>query len=216
LRGLPTFYHKLALLPPARTRSFFELKEEDHLYLCSQAPFKLHPSFDAVLAEILGADPSGRLLFVRSQNPQWTHQLLRRFHRSLPGLVNRIQFMPHQSGRDYMHLLAACDVLLDSTHFGGGNTHFKAFAVGAPVVTLPGAFARSRVASACYRKMGVLDCIAADEADYVRIAVRLGTDVPWREEIRRRIREASSVLYEDMSVVRELEQFFIRAVNQGT
>jgi protein O-GlcNAc transferase len=215
LRSLPTYYHKLSLLPPARTRRFFGLEDDDHLYLCSQAPFKLHPSFDAMLGKILRADPRGRLLFIRGQNPQWTHQLLRRFHRSLPGLMDRISFIPHQSGRDYMHLLTVCDVLLDSTHFGGGNTHFKAFTVGAAVVTLPGAFARSRVASACYRKIGVLDCIAADEADYVRIALRLGTDAPWRDEIRRRIREASPVLFEDDSVVRELEQFFVQATSQN-
>ncbi len=214
LRGLPTYYHKVGLLPPARSRQFFGLEEDDHLYLCSQAPFKLHPSFDSVLADILRADPHGRLLFIRGQNPQWTHQLLRRFHGSMPGLEDRINSLPHQSGRDYLHLLNVCDVLLDSTHFGGGNTHLKAFAVGVPVVTMPGAFARGRVASACYRKMSILDCIATDEADYVRIAVRLGTDAQWREEIRRRIRAASPVLFEDLSVVRELEQFFVQAISQ--
>ena len=117
--------------------------------------------------------------------------------------------------QDYLHLLAACDALLDTTHFGGGNTTYKAFSVGAPLVTLPGAFARGRVTSACYRKMGVLDCIARDRADYVRIALRLGTDRAWREQVRSRIRNARTVLFENAGVLRELEQFFVEAVQQA-
>ena len=216
LKSLPTHYYAPAFFPPAKTRQHFGLSEEDHLYMCPQAPFKLHPDYDVILRNILRADPRGRLLFIRSQNPEWTAQLLVRFRRSMPDVADRIQFLPHQGGQDYLHLLAVCDVLLDTTHFGGGNTTYKAFSVGAPIVTLPGKFARGRVTSACYRKMGVLDCIAADEEDYVRIAVRLGTDATWRQDMKSRIEAARDVLYEDTEVLRELEEFFAAAVeNKG-
>jgi len=209
LHGLPTYYHAPAFFPPAKSRAHFGLDEQSHLYLCSQAPFKIHPDFDALLDEILRADPLGRVLFIHSQNPQWTHQLRRRLRRSLPKEFDRIQFLPHQRGQDYLHLLNVCDVLLDSTHFGGGNTHLKAFSVGAAVVTLPGAFARSRVATACYRKMGIDDCIAADRQEYVRIAVRLGADRQWRQQIHARILDKRHVLFEDAGILRELERFFV-------
>jgi len=215
LRGLPTYYYAPAFFPPAKTRQHFGLAEDDHLYMCPQAPFKVHPDYDALLGEILRADPRGRVLFIRSQNPEWTPQLLARFRRTLPDTVERIQFLPHQGGQDYLHLLAVCDVLLDTTHFGGGNTTFKAFSVGAPIVTLPGEFARGRVTSACYRKMGVLDCIAADRQDYVKIALRLGTDPGWRQEVKSRIEAARGVLYEDAGLLRELEQFFLEATAQA-
>jgi len=213
LRNLPTYYYAPAFFPPAKTRRDFGLDDGEHLYLCSQAPFKVHPDFDGFLGDILRGDPRGRVLFIRGQDPNWTHQLVRRFQRTLPREVERIQFLPHQGGQAYLHLLNVCDALLDTTHFGGGNTAFKAFAVGAPIVTLPAAFARGNVTSACYRKMGVLDCIASDRADYVRIALRLANDRPWRDDMCGRIRSARGVLFENPEVLRELEQFFALAVS---
>jgi protein O-GlcNAc transferase len=208
LKSLPTFYYAPAFFPPAKTRKHFGLAEDEHLYMCPQAPFKVRPDYDDLLRGILRADPRARILFIRSQNPEWTAQLLSRFRRSFPGEMERIQFLPHQGGQDYLHLLAVCDVLLDTPHFGGGNTTFKAFSVGAPIVTMPGAFARSRVTTACYRKMGIVDCIAADAEDYVKIAVRLGTDRAWRQNVKSRIEAARRVLYENPGVLRELECFF--------
>jgi protein O-GlcNAc transferase len=215
LRNLPTFYYAPAFFPPAKTRRDFDLNDDDHLYMCSQAPFKVHPDFDAWLGDILRADPRGHILMIRGHEPNWTHQLLRRFQRSLPDVAPRIRFLPHQGGQAYLHLLNVCDVLLDTTHFGGGNTAFKAFSVGAPIVTTPCAFARGNVTTACYRKMGVVDCVAADRADYVRVAVRLANDRPWRDAVCGRIQAARRVLFENAEILRELEQFFVEAVVQS-
>jgi predicted O-linked N-acetylglucosamine transferase (SPINDLY family) len=59
--------------------------------------------------------------------------------------------------------------------------------------------------------MGVLDCVAGDPADYVRITVRLGTDRAWKQEVRAKIRASRQAIYEDAEVLRELEQFFLEA-----
>lgn len=215
LRGLPTYYYAPAFFPPAKPRAHFGLAEDEHLYLCSQAPFKVHPDYDAMLGEILRRDDRGRVFFISSQNPEWTHQLRRRMRRNLGREFDRIGFLPHQGGQDYLHLLNVCDVLLDTTHFGGGNTHLKAFSVGTPVVTLPGAFARSRVATACYRKMEISECVAADTEDYVRIAHRLGRDREWNQHIRERIKNARHVLFEDSGILRELEKFFAEVTGRS-
>ena len=80
MRNLPTFYHPPALASPAKSRDYFGLAKDENLYLCPQAPFKVHPDYDLLLGEILRSDPRGRVLFVRSQNPSWTRiKLLRRF-----------------------------------------------------------------------------------------------------------------------------------------
>jgi predicted O-linked N-acetylglucosamine transferase (SPINDLY family) len=215
LHTLPVYYYSPAFFPPAKKRSHFGLSEDEPLYLCPQAPFKLLPDFDAFLGGILRADPRGRLLIVRSHNPRWTDLLLRRFRRTLVDVFERINFLPHQGGQDYLHLLNVCDAILDSTPFGGGNTTYKAFSVAAPVVTLPGQFARGRVTYACYHKMGILDCVAANPDEYVRIAVRLGNDPVWRKEIRARIAAARAVLFENVAAVRELECFFVDAVERA-
>jgi predicted O-linked N-acetylglucosamine transferase (SPINDLY family) len=211
LKSVPTYYYPPALFPPMKTRLDFGLKEENHLYLCPQAPFKIHPDYDAVLGEIVRKDPVGQVLFVRSHNPSWTRLLRRRLRRTLPDVVNRIRFFPHQRTQDYLKLINVCDVLLDTFPFGGGVTSYKAFTVGAPIVTLPGPFARNRITYSCYRKMGVLDCVAQDASDYVRIAVRLANDRAWRQEIRAKILAAHKAIYEDTGVVQELERFLLEA-----
>src|SRR5262249_21199605 len=110
---------------------------------------------------------------------------------------------------------AVADVLLDTFPFCGGNTSYEAFAVGTPVVTLPSRLLRGRLTQALYQQMGVLDCIASSPEDYVRIAVRLGTDALWRAEIRDRILAQSDRVFDDLSVVRELEQFLVSAVERA-
>jgi predicted O-linked N-acetylglucosamine transferase (SPINDLY family) len=62
--------------------------------------------------------------------------------------------------------------------------------------------------------MDVPDLVAQDAADYVRLAVRLGTDRDFREEMRRRIGAASAVLFDDVAVVREVEQFLLAAAGE--
>jgi len=56
---------------------------------------------------------------------------------------------------------------------------------------------------------------AVDEPDYVRRAVRLGTDPVWREQVRSKILAANGVLYENPAVLPELEQFFVEAVGKA-
>ena len=45
--------------------------------------------------------------------------------------------------------------------------------------------------------LGATDLIAADRDDYLRIAVRLGTDAEWRTEQRRRIEGGRGRLFDD-------------------
>jgi predicted O-linked N-acetylglucosamine transferase (SPINDLY family) len=71
---------------------------------------------------------------------------------------------------------------------------------------------RGRITYALYNKMGVTDCVAADAAHYVDLAVGLGTDPGRRAAVAAAIRAASPVLFEDAAAVRELEGFFRAAV----
>ena len=49
--------------------------------------------------------------------------------------------VPHD---DYQRVNLACDAMLDTLHWSGGNTTLDALACGLPVVTLPGAFMITR------------------------------------------------------------------------
>jgi protein O-GlcNAc transferase len=208
LRNLGTlaYYHR----PQAPGGKTFDLTGT--LYLCPQALFKLHPSFDPMLGEILRSDRSGRLVLLEGRSGHWRRQLQARFERSFPDVADRVQFLPRQSGSDFTSLVAACDVMLDTPHFNGMNTSLEAFAVGTPVVTLPSGLQRGRHTSGMYRRMGFSECVAKNDDDYVRLALRLGRDAQYRQSVAEQIRQRSGVLFEDPQVVREFERFFTEVV----
>ena len=214
LKAMSNFFDRPRLASPPKSRTDLGLDEEAHLYVCVQALFKIHPDFDKILGEILHADPHGRVVLFHGQSDHWTELLSQRLRQSIPEEWSRIQFLPGLRFNDYLHLLAISDVLLDTIHFGGGTTSFQALGIGTPVVTLPGQFMRGRSAYACYRKMGVWDCVANTPQEYVQIAVRLGTEPVWRENVKAKILAANHVLFGDIETVRELEQFFVAAVEK--
>ncbi len=195
-----------------KTRRDFGWSDQAHVYACLQAPFKLHPDDDAVFAQILRRDPLGTLVLLEGLSPNWSALLRARFARSIGDVAGRIQFVPQQPPPDFSRLLAAVDVLLDPLHFSGGDTSYQSFAVGTPIVTLPGEFLRSRITYALYRAMGIECCVAHSAEDYVARAVRLGTDEAWRRHVRSQILAANHAIYEDPSGVRALEEFLVGRV----
>ena len=71
---------------------------------------------------------------------------------------------------------------------------------------------RSRHAYGILKMMGVTETIAQDEAEYIEIAVRLGLDTNWRQDIVRKIYERQSWLYDDRTCVTALESFYKKVV----
>jgi predicted O-linked N-acetylglucosamine transferase (SPINDLY family) len=110
-----------------------------------------------------------------------------------------------------LHLLG--NAFLDTISWSGGVTTFEAVACSLPVVTLPGELMRARHSYAILTQLGVTETIARDRADYVDIAVRLGLDRRWRQDIVNRTVDGYSGLYSDTRSVRALEDFYRRVVN---
>jgi protein O-GlcNAc transferase len=214
LKDLPTlaYYYWPSVPEQTADRARFGFGETDHIYLCPQTLFKLHPQFDYVLADILRRDPRGRVVLIRGHCEQWRVKLTERFRRVAPDVAQRIVFIPERPLPEFMQLLQAADVILDTIHFNGMNSSLEALAVGTPVVTLPKSLQRGRHTQAMYRKMEIPDCVAADEGSYVDIAVQIATDRGYRGELKRTILERRSVLYENSAVTREFERFFATAV----
>jgi predicted O-linked N-acetylglucosamine transferase (SPINDLY family) len=216
LRQLPTLAYYYRPPPPEAVpdRSVFGLHPDDHVYLCPQTIFKLHPQFDALLAAILRRDPQGIVVLISAQYPEHTQQLRARLSRTLGEIMERVLILERMSYAKYMQLLWVGDVCLDTIHFNGMNTSLEALSVGLPIVTLPGTLHRSRHTQAMYHKLGVADCIAHSGDSYVDIAVRLACDPEFARSVRERIRERSAVLYEDPRVLREFERFFVTALRE--
>jgi protein O-GlcNAc transferase len=209
LPTLPIHYDRPVLAAPAKGRRALGLPATGLLYGCPQTLFKIHPDFDALLASILRRAPEAHLVLLEGQYPHWRELLSRRFERVMPDVTDRIIFLPPMSSSDFLALNAAVDVLLDPIHFGGGNTSYEAFAVGTPIVTLPSRYLKGRITQALYRLMGVESCIAHSPDDYVGLAVRLGAEPAWREEVRQTILASCHRIFEDEAALHALESFFL-------
>jgi predicted O-linked N-acetylglucosamine transferase (SPINDLY family) len=193
-------------------RAAQNLPPDGALYGVLQSLFKLHPDFDAVLADIVARDPAGWLILAEGNDPEWEARLRRRWA-DHPRLNDRALFLPRRPGEAYMSLLADMDVQLDPIHFGSGNTFYDAMALGSPMVTWPGAFARGRIVAAAYAQMGAGQTLVAPGlADYAALAVRVAHD-PNRAALSGELQAAAQThLFRDAAAVRGLEAFFAAAV----
>jgi len=198
---------------PRKNMSDFGLPAGARAYVCVQNLFKLHPDFDALAARLLDHDPNGVAVLVEGKQAYWTELLRARLARVLdPG---RVHFLPRLDYADYLDLLTAADVLLDSPHFSGGNTSYEALSLGAPVVALPGRLAHGRFTLGCYRRLDVLDCVVEDEDGYVSLATELANDPPRRAAIRERLLTARAKLVEDAEAVVEFERALVDLARRG-
>jgi protein O-GlcNAc transferase len=210
LQDLPTlaYYYRPQAPATAARKADWAFKETDHLYVCAQTLFKLHPEFDALLSGILERDANAQVVLIDGQYKGWTARLQQRFTRNMGELARRISFINRMDSSQYLALLGMADVALDTIHFNGMNSSLEALAMGTPVVTLPKHLQRGRHTQAMYRQMEIGDCVARDSQHYIDIAVRIGTEPDYRQSLQRKILQRNAVLYENRRVVTEFERFF--------
>ena len=67
---------------------------------------------------------------------------------------------------------------------------------------------RGRHSYGILKMMGMTETIAQNEAEYVEIAVKLGLDPDWRQDIVRKICDRHTMLYDDRSCITALESFY--------
>jgi predicted O-linked N-acetylglucosamine transferase (SPINDLY family) len=192
-------------------RREFGLPREEHLYLCPQTLFKMHPEFDELWRSILERDAAARIVLIEAPHKYWNETLSARLRRNLGSHADRVIFTRRVDRPAFLRLLGTADVMLDPLHFGGGNTSIQALGLGVPIITLPSGFLRGRLTAGCYRKMKFETCIARSPEDYVDLAVRLGTDAVFNMSVRAEIASRSTALFEDIASVREMERFFRQA-----
>ena len=186
-------------------RATLGLAGEGSAYLCAQSLFKLHPSFDPVLAEILNRDRDAVLHFIEGHRKPWCRRIMARMERLLPGAGKRLRFLPRLSSSDFIRAQALADVVLDTPGFSGGKTSLEAFGVGQPVVAMPSRYLRGRLTHGFYRRMGLDDLVASSLDDYVVKAVRLGVDAGYRAEAKTRVAERAPRLWGTIESLRAFE-----------
>ncbi len=218
LPNISVCYEKPSIPEPTKTRSDFHLREDAVIYLCCQSLFKYLPQFDYIFAQIAQRVPQAQFAFVSFHSTavaaHFKARLKRAFANSGLNSEDYCVVLPKQDWVSYLNLNLVSDIFLDTFSWSGGNTTLEAIACGLPIVTCPGEFMRSRHAYGILKMMGITETIARDEAEYIEIAVRLGLDADWRQEMARKIYERHSWLYDDRTCVTALESFYKQAVLQ--
>lgn len=164
------------------------LSPRDRIYACPVMIYKFHPDIDLQFARILRKDPHAKIVVVGTEG-YWFEALYQRFSDAMPDVVDRIIVLPWLNKQEFFTLIKRADVVLDTVHFGGGNTCLDAFAVGTPVVTQPGRFYRGRATMAKYRQMGIDGLVAGSEQEYVDLAVTTANDASFRSAQNAAIQE---------------------------
>jgi predicted O-linked N-acetylglucosamine transferase (SPINDLY family) len=208
MESLCTYYYNPANFIPKDqeylTRYELGISTNVKMYVCIQSTYKLYPTFDKIINEILVKDPKAQLFLLEqfSLKPQW----MSRMEKVVGHNMNRIHILGRQEFVRYMSYLKEADAIIDPYPFGGCNSSFEAFSLGQAVVTMPGDFINGRFTHGFYKKMGILDMVANTTNEYVELAIRCANDTEWKREVCERILEKQSLLFEEDNSVKTWTQ----------
>jgi predicted O-linked N-acetylglucosamine transferase (SPINDLY family) len=113
---------------------------------------------------------------------------------------------------DYLMINLLSDVYLDTFTWSGGNTSLEAIACNLPIVTCPGEFMRGRHSDSFLKMLGITETIGENVQEYIEIAVRLGLDRVYRQNIAEKISQNQDLLFDDQACVIGLEAFYQQVV----
>lgn len=216
LPGISFPYIPAPLAAPPLDRAAFGLPAAACLYLCLQTPQKYLPADDDLYPRIAEGFPDALFVFLAGGAGLFDMTILQdrlaaAFRARGLDPARHLRFLPHLGPERYQALNAIGDVYLDTPGWSGGNTTLEALQQDLPVVTLPGKVMRARHSAAMLRLVGVEATVARDRDDFVRIAIRLGSDPAWRKAISDKVRTGRPILETDRRSIAALEAFLIEA-----
>jgi protein O-GlcNAc transferase len=146
---------------------------------------KLHEGVFAVWARVLCAVPGSRLLLCAEDDER---ERVRRAFTRAGVSVDRLEFAPRVSRRDYLERFQRIDIGLDTWPFNGATTTLDSTWMGVPVVTLTGPAVLQRAGACIASNLGLPELLARSEEEFVEKASVLAGDLPRLSELRRGLR----------------------------
>lgn len=182
-----------------------------HDFLCAQSLFKIPPHQDHVFAKIIKQTPGRMLSFFAHPITQVTAAFQNRIMHAFKNVGldpdETLRFIAPCDRQKFLCHLAGSRVILDTFEWSGGNTSLETFAMGKPVVTLPGKFMRGRHTSAMISLMSIDELNLGTEDAYIAEAIKLVTDEKYYKDVTVRIEQHSSCLFNDQESIQGLASF---------
>lgn len=216
LPNLAFYYEPLAVKSVGIDRAGLGLKPDDIAFWSGQSLFKYLPQYDEVYARIAAEVPRAKFLFIefmagRAITDMFRARLNRAFAAHGRNWAEHCILLPRLPTEVFVAAIGACDVVLDTPAWSGGNTTLEGLNHGVPIVTWPSGLMRGRVTMAVLQRMGVTETIAETIDDYISIATRLAQDEGWRRSLRDRIAANKHRIYCDPECIAALSDFLEQA-----
>ena len=200
-------------------RADFGLPTEKIVYLCSQSLWKYLPQYDLVWPAIAKEVPNSHFAFFehfgKGTTSKFENRLEKIFAQYNLNWQEYCTIYPKLIYENFLHFNRLCDIFLDSFSWSGGITSIDAISAGLPIVTVPGEFMRGRQAYGILKQIDITETIAQDIDGYIKIAINLGLDPDWRSEICTKITQNAHLLFEDISPIKGLEDFYQKVCPQS-
>jgi len=178
--------------------------------ICPGNLYKYSPQHDWVWVEIAKRVGPCNLIFF-SKNEYWEALFRQRLERIFAQhdmeLSNHMVILPWVSPTQFKSILNQADLYLDSIGFSGFNTAIQAIESGLPIITMRGRFLRGSFASGMLDKLGLNECIAVDEHDYIDKTLKFLDDPTLRSKISSQLTDNGKTLFNDMEPIRAFENF---------
>jgi predicted O-linked N-acetylglucosamine transferase (SPINDLY family) len=191
-------------------RDMFQLPKAARIYGIPGSTLKMSPTMDRIIKGILDKDKEGLIVMLSGKNQDMLDCFIQRASKILTeDDQHRLIILPGLSDvMDFVRLMHAMDVVLDTMPFGGCITTYECFAAGAKcVVTKPGTKLYGRFTFGMYKAMGArlaLENLVADSEEmYIDKAVAIAKDLEMRSRCEQEIRSGLPRILDDQSSVLE-------------
>ena len=140
-----------------------------------------------VWSEILRRLPESRLLMFTVPSGRTRDRIVGEF--ATRGIAHtRLELIPRLPFPEFLQAHARVDIALDPFPFSGTTTTCQTLWMGVPVITLAGKSHVSRVGVTMLGSIGLEQCVAESESDYVTRAIALAAEPVRLQELRHGLR----------------------------
>ncbi|SMF81488.1 O-linked N-acetylglucosamine transferase, SPINDLY family protein [Candidatus Pelagibacter sp. HIMB1321] len=180
------------------------------IFLNLQSLFKLLPQDDHIYLDIIKKNPNCYFWFIEGikdpMNLVFKDRISKRFQDEGYDFKKYFYFHPRCSNNEFLGLIKKSDIILDSLNWSGGNTSLEAISLNKPIITLPSNFMRGRHTYGILKILGIEETIANSKKNYIEIALKLASDINFRNEVIKKIKINKKKLFNNEKSVTFLEK----------
>jgi predicted O-linked N-acetylglucosamine transferase (SPINDLY family) len=184
-------------------------KSNATIFLNLQSLFKLLPQDDHIYLDILKKHSNCCFWFLQGEKNSITsifkERISKLFQKEGHAFEKYSYFHPRCGSEEFLGLVEQSDIILDSFNWSGGNTSLEAISLNKPIVTCPSGFMRGRYTYAILKILDIEETIASSKKEYIEIAVKLASDINFRNFIVNKIKKHKNKLFNDDKPVRFFE-----------